>query len=71
MKTNKYCDIQDGCKLLKQANAQYNEVVKQNRSLQTELIQERGRNIRLMIELIKLKAGTTIIDFLRTESNEK
>lgn len=71
MKTGKYCDIQESCKLLTQANRQYNEVVKQNRSLQSELIQEKRRNIRLMIELIQLKAGTTIIDFLRTENNEK
>lgn len=37
MKTSKYCDIQENCKLLKQANAQYNAVVRQNQSLQTEL----------------------------------
>ena len=34
---NNYCEIQDGCKLLIQASNQYEAVVKQNQSLQTEL----------------------------------
>lgn len=33
----KYCDIEDNCKLLKQMQSQYDAVVNQNRSLQTEL----------------------------------
>ena len=37
MKSNKYCDSQDLCKLLIAANNQYNKVVKQNKSLQGEL----------------------------------
>jgi len=32
--SEKYCDIQESCKLLQQANAQYNKVVKQNKELQ-------------------------------------
>ena len=32
-----YCNIQDGCKLLNAAIAQYNLVVEQNRNLQQEL----------------------------------
>lgn len=55
MKTNKYCDIQDGCKLLKQANAQYNAVVRQNQSLQAELRAVRQENINLRSELIAYK----------------
>jgi len=35
-KTN-YCDIQDNCKLLSQMQTQYEKVVAQNKSLQTEL----------------------------------
>lgn len=32
-----YCDIQENCKMLIQAGNQYDAVVKQNQSLQTEL----------------------------------
>lgn len=39
--TRKYCDIEDNCKLLKQMQSQYDAVVNQNRSLQTELNQLR------------------------------
>lgn len=35
--SNKYCNIQESCKLLIQANNQYDKVVQQNQSLQQEL----------------------------------
>lgn len=46
MKTNKYCDIQESCKLLNRTNAQYNAVVRQNQSLQTELRTVRQENVK-------------------------
>lgn len=48
--SNKYCNIQDGCKLLQQANNQYDKVVQQNQSLQQEL-----RNARRCCENCKGK----------------
>lgn len=33
---NQYCHMQNECKLLQSVNNQYNEVVKQNKSLQKE-----------------------------------
>ena len=36
MKNENYCHMQNECKLLKTVNNQYNEVVKQNKSLQKE-----------------------------------
>lgn len=35
--SDKYCNVQENCKLLIQANNQYNKVVLQNQSLQKEL----------------------------------
>ena len=37
MNKENYCDIQSNCKLLTQMQAQYEQVVAQNKSLQTEL----------------------------------
>lgn len=42
--SNKYCNIQESCKLLIQANNQYGKVVQQNRSLQKEL-RAKGKKI--------------------------
>lgn len=36
MKNENYCHMQNECKLLKTVTNQYNEVVKQNKSLQKE-----------------------------------
>lgn len=37
-KTNmNYCDIQDNCKILRDTATQYDQIVKQNQSLQTQL----------------------------------
>lgn len=71
MKTNKYCDIQDGCKLLKRANAQYNAVVRQNQSLQTELRTVRQENVNLRSELIAYKCAGILINTMLYENNEK
>lgn len=43
--SNKYCSIQENCKLLIQANNQYDKVVQQNRSLQKEL-RAKGKKIK-------------------------
>ena len=37
MNKENYCDIQSNCKLLVQMQAQYEQVVAQNKSFQTEL----------------------------------
>lgn len=71
MRTNKYCDIQDGCKLLKQANAQYNAVVRQNQSLQTELRTVRQENVNLRSELIAYKCAGILINTVLYKNNEK
>lgn len=65
--SNKYCDIQDTCKLLRQIQKQYNAVVKQNRNLQKELITVRRENQELKAELTKatlfaLKSYEKLID---------
>ena len=38
-----YCNIQDGCKLLNAATAQYNLVVEQNKNLQQDLMPFRDK----------------------------
>lgn len=49
-----YCDISENCKLVKQANTQYDEVVNQNRNLQTDL-----RNLES--ELQKYRKATIML----------
>lgn len=71
MRTNKYCNIQDGCKLLKQANAQYNAVVQQNQSLQAELRAVRQENINLRSELIAYKCDGILLNTVLYKNNEK
>lgn len=49
-----YCDISENCKLVKQANTQYDEVVNQNRNLQKDL-----RNLES--ELQKYRKATIML----------
>ena len=43
-KTKEYCDVSENCKLLKSMAAKYEEVVKQNKNLQSELNYYKGLN---------------------------
>jgi len=43
MEKNNYCNIQNYCKLLSAANAQYNLVVEQNKNLQQDLMPFRDK----------------------------
>ena len=50
-----YCDISENCKLVKQANTQYNEVVNQNKNLQSDL-----RNLESELQKYR-KATITLV----------
>lgn len=63
----KYCAIQDTCKLLIQAVNQYNEVVKQNKSLQTELNFTKGNAAKDHQYILELEEANMILQ----EENEK
>lgn len=55
-----YCDIQENCRELKSAIAQYEEVVKQNRSLQAD-VKAKDEELRKYREAI-IKLVTTIYE---------
>lgn len=52
--SNQYCDLEEECKLLNKIAVQYNKIVEQNKSLQTE--------IRTLKNILKEIAELTIIE---------
>lgn len=60
-KTN-YCDIQEDCKLLREAVTQYNLVVKQNQSLQREVLWQKEQMEKDNQYLIKLEEANMLLE---------
>ena len=59
---NDYCDCQDVCKLLKMTTAQYEAVVKQNASLQSEVLWLKGEMQKDNNYVIKLEEANMLLE---------
>lgn len=57
-----YCDCQDACKLLKIVNSQYEAVVKQNQSLQRQVLWQKGEMDKDQAYLIKLEEANMLFE---------
>ena len=57
-----YCDNQDCCKIVLQITNQYNQVVKQNQSLQSQLLWQKGEMDKDNQYLIKLEEANMLLE---------
>lgn len=57
-----YCDCEDGCKLLKTVSDQYNAVVRQNQSLQKEVLWQQDQMQKDNDYLIKLEEANMLYE---------
>lgn len=57
-----YCDCQEHCKLLIMANSQYEAVVKQNQSLQSEVLWRKNEMDKDNNYLIKLEEANMLLE---------
>ena len=57
-----YCDNQDCCKIVLQIANQYNQVVKQNQSLQSQLLWQKGEMDKDNQYLIKLEEANMLLE---------
>lgn len=57
-----YCDIQEDCKPLREAVTQYNLVVKQNQSLQREVLWQKEQMEKDNQYLIKLEEANMLLE---------
>lgn len=57
-----YCDLEDSCKLLKVVSDQYNAVVRQNQSLQKEVLWQQDQMQKDNDYLIKLEEANMLYE---------